>query len=402
MSGHLIVDIVLVVLLVSYVLSGLRQGFVVSVLSLVGFLGGGALGMWLLPLLIERWPTVDNSSLWRTVALIVGVFVLASIGQGIAVGIGARMRRRITFRPVRLLDSVLGGVATLVAVSVLIWFVAGAARGGAPAPLAKAIGGSRVLQAIDRVVPPQTTRLFAGFRSVLDREGFPRVFESLGTEPILPVAPPDGGAIDAGRVAAAAASIVKITGDAASCNRGQEGSGWVVAPQRVVTNAHVVAGVQSPQVRVHGTGRGYDARVVVFDPVRDLAVLAVPGLPVPPLRQGAALERGASAVVAGYPMDGPYRLDPARVRSVLLARGTDIYGAPGAERQIYSLYARVQPGNSGGPLLSAQGTVVGVVFAKSLDDPTTGYALTLAEARPVLAEAAGSSSQVSTGGCAAG
>ncbi len=397
-----VLDIVLAVVLVSYGVSGYRQGLVVSVMSLVGFLSGGALGMWLLPGLLRRWDSVDKNVAWRTVVLVFGVFVIASLGQAIAVGVGSRLRRGLRVKPARVIDSVLGALATVLAVSVLVWFMAGAVRGGAPAPLAKAIGGSRIVQAIDRFVPPQTARLFAGFRSVLDREGFPRVFEGVQAEPIVPVAPPDNRLAFGPGVGRAATSIVKITGVAESCNRGQEGSGWVVAPERVVTNAHVVAGTSSDHVRIQGTGRSYDASVVVFDPQRDLAVLSVPGLPAPALTQGPNLKRSDSAIVAGFPLDGPYRLDPARVRDTLTATGADIYGNPGAVREVYSLFARVEPGNSGGPLLSASGEVVGIVFAKSLDDDQTGYALTLDEARPVL-EAAGSAfSPVSTGGCAAG
>ena len=187
---------------------------------------------------------------------------------------------------------------------------------------------------------------------------------------------------------------------AESCSRGQEGSGWVVGPQRVVTNAHVVAGVTAEHVRVQGTGRSYDARVIVFDPKRDLAVLSVPGLQAPALRQGPGLKRADGAIVAGFPLDGPYRLDPARVRDLLRATGADIYGNPGVVREIYSLFGKVEPGNSGGPLLSPSGEVVGIVFAKSLDDDQTGYALTLAEARPVLEAASSSFAPVNTGGCA--
>ena len=397
-----LLDVILAVVLVGYGLVGHRQGFVVSVMSLVGFLGGGALGMWLLPALLQRWDSVDNNALWRTVVLLFWVFVLASAGQAIAVVLGSRLRRGMRVRPARLIDSVLGGLATVVAVSVLVWFMAGAVRGGAPAPLAKAIGGSRIIQAIDRFVPPQTVQLFAAFGSVLDREGFPRVFEGVQAEPIAPVAPPDNQLASRAGMARAGASIVKITGVAESCNRGQEGSGWVVTPERVVTNAHVVAGVGSAHVRIQGTGRSYDARVVVFDPRRDLAVLSVPGLPAPALTEGRDLKRSEGAVVAGFPLDGPYRLDPARVRDVLRATGADIYGNPGVVREIYSLFARVEPGNSGGPLLSSSGEVVGIVFAKSLDDDQTGYALTLTEARPVLEAASRSFSGVSTGGCAAG
>ena len=401
MTG-LALDVLLAILLVSYGFTGYRHGFVVSVMSLVGFLCGGALGMWLLPELLRRWHTVDENVLWRTTALVFGVFVFASLGQALAVGVGSRLRSGLRIERARAIDSILGALATVMAVSVLVWFMAGAVRGGASAPLAKAIGGSHIIQTIDRFVPSQTARLFAGFRSVLDNEGFPRVFEGFGTEPIVPVAPPDGQLASGRGVAGAAASIVKINGVAESCNRGQEGSGWVVSPERVVTNAHVVAGVSFEHVRIRGIGRSYDARVVFFDPQRDLAVLSVPGLPAPALPQGSDLRRSDGAAVAGFPLDGPYRVDSARVRDVLRAKGADIYGNPGVVREVYSLFARIEPGNSGGPLLTPRGEVVGIVFAKSLDDDRTGYALTLDEARPVLDAANGSLAPVSTGGCAAG
>ena len=397
-----ILDIILAVVLLSYAVTGYRQGFLVSVMSLVGFLAGGALGMWVLPILLQSWTAVEQSLVWRTALLVFGVFVLASLGQAVAVSLGSRVRSQVRARPVRAVDSGLGAVAVIVAVSVLIWFIAGAVRSGAPAPLARSIGQSRILGAIDSVVPPDTARLFAGFRGVLDREGFPRVFEGVGAEPIAPITPPDRSIASSPALASAARSVVKITGVAEACNRGQEGSGWVVAPERVVTNAHVVAGVQTPHVRPRGTGHSYDAKVVVFDPKRDLAVLEVPGLPSPALPLGPSLTRGGGAVVAGFPLDGPYRLDPARVREVLTARGADIYGDPGTVREVYSLYARVQPGNSGGPLFDTRGEVVGTVFAKSLDDDVTGYALTMDEARPVIRAAASASTPVGTGGCAAG
>jgi S1-C subfamily serine protease len=395
-------DVVLAFVLVGYAVIGYRHGFVVSVMSLVGFLAGGALGMWVLPVMLRHWDTVDNNVVSRTLVLICGVFLFAALGQGIAVSVGARLRSGLKDRPARWLDSALGAVATVVAVSVLVWFLAGAVRGGAQTPLAKAIGTSRIVSTIDRFVPPQTARLFAGFQSVLDREGFPRVFEGVRAEPIIPIAPPDRQLAFGPGVARAAGSIVKITGVASSCNREQEGSGWVVAPERVVTNAHVVAGTTTEHVRIQGAGRSYEARVVVFDPKRDLAVLSVPGLPAIASRQGADLERSQGAIVAGFPLNGPYRLDAARVRDVLTATGADIYGGPGAVREVYSLYAKIQPGNSGGPLLSPSGAVVGIVFARSLDDDMTGYALTLDEARPVLAAASGASSPVSTGDCVSG
>jgi S1-C subfamily serine protease len=394
-------DLMLALVLVSYAFVGYRHGLVVSVMSLIGFLAGGALGMWVVPEVLRHWGIIDANVVWRTLVLVVGVFAVAALGQAIAVAAGSRLRGGMKDQPLQVADSALGAVATVLAVSVLVWFLAGAVRGGSQTPLAKAIGTSRVISTIDRLVPAQTGRLFAGFQSVLSQEGFPRVFDGVRAEPIAPIAPPDNALRFGPGVVTAAGSIVKITGVAESCNREQEGSGWVVAPERVVTNAHVVAGTSSENVRIQGQGRSYDAHVVVFDPRRDLAVLSVPGLPAPASRQGPDLRRAGGAIVAGFPLNGPYRLDTARVRDVVTATGADIYGTPGVVRQVYSLYARVQPGNSGGPLLSPSGAVVGIVFARSLDDDKTGYALTLDEARPVL-NAANSSAQVSTGNCVAG
>ena len=400
--GLTLLDLLLLLLFVSYAISGYRQGLVVSVLSLAGFLGGGALGMWLVPMAIRQWTTLESTPLLRTGVLIAGVFLLASVGQAIAVAMGGRLRSRLRVRPVQAFDAALGAVVVAASVAVLVWFIAGALRGGAPAPLARAIGESRVLRTIDAVVPPETARLFAGFREVLDREGFPRVFEGLEAEPIAPVEAPDPAVVATPGVEAAGDSVIKVTGVAVACNRGQEGSGWVVSRGRVVTNAHVVAGMRTVTLRVQGTGPSYEGRVVLFDAQRDLAVIAAPELPAAPMEQGRELRRGEAGVVAGFPHDGPYRLDPARVREVVQARGSDIYGAPGTVREVYSLYARVRPGNSGGPLLSPRGDVVGVIFAKSLDDNQTGYALTLDEARPVLEQAASARTPVSTGPCVAG
>jgi S1-C subfamily serine protease len=401
-TGGVLLDVGLVVLLGSYAVSGFRQGLVVSVLSLVGFLGGGALGMAVLPGWFDGWAWASEHAFESRALLIGGVFFLAALGQGIAVHVARRMRRHLHASTVVTADAVLGAVASLVAVAVLVWFVAAGLRGTTSSVVARAIGESRVLAAVDALVPPRTGALFAGFRQVLDRGGFPRVFEGLASEPIIAVDPPSSAVLGGAGVVAATESLVKVTGIAAACHRGQEGSGWVVANGRVVTNAHVVAGIEDVTVRVKGTGPALRGSVVLFDPERDLAVLSVPSLEAPALTLGTDLGRGADAVVAGFPLDGPLRLDAARVRQVLDATGQDIYGHPGVTREIYSLLTRVEPGNSGGPLLSSSGQVVGVVFAKSLDDDQTGYALTLAEAAPVLQAAASARTRVSTGACSLG
>jgi S1-C subfamily serine protease len=396
------IDLVLSLVLVGYALSGYRRGAVVGIGSLAGFVGGGALAMWGLPRALERWSAVESGDLRRLVVLVLGVLVAALVGQAVGSALGARVRHGMTAGPARLLDNLLGAVASVLAVCVLVWLLAGAVRTGPSPALSRAVSQSRVVGALDEVLPPAGGRLFAGFRNLLDAEGFPRVFEGFGPERIRPIEPPDPRVRNSAGIRAAAQSVVKITGTAVECGRVQEGSGWVFERGVVVTNAHVVAGVIRPRVRAGGDGPAYQGRVVVFDPVRDLAVVDVPDLPAPALPRSSDLARGDGAVVAGFPLNGPYRLDAARVREVLDARGEDIYGRRPSVREIYSLYTRVRPGNSGGPLLTPDGEVVGVIFAKSLDADDTGYALTMDEARPVLRAARTADEPVDVGGCAAG
>lgn len=400
MSGTFL-DIVLAVILVSYAWSGFRQGFVVSVLSLAGFLGGGALAMLALPMLLDRWPALDDRDALRAVVVVAVVFVSAALGQALLITIGRQLRPRRSESAVGRLDAIGGMAAVLVATSVLVWFVAGALRPAAPPTVAGAMADSKVLSAIDTVVPQRTSRLFARFQQALDAEGFPKVFEGFGREPIVAVDAPDAASTRLPEVAAVAGSIVKIIGTSDRCDQGHEGSGWVVSRGKIVTNAHVVAGLEQIVVRARGVGRGHPATVVSFDPARDLAVLDVPGLDAAPLERGPDLTPGEEAVVAGFPLNGPYDLQPARVRRVIDARGSDIYGQQGTSREVYSLRALVRQGNSGGPLLDTQGRVVGIIFAKSLDDPETGYALTLDEADRVLRGAADADTPVPTGACLA-
>jgi S1-C subfamily serine protease len=393
-----VIDVVLLLIMLGYAISGFRQGLLIGVLSLGGFVGGAVLAMFVAPQLASR---LDPGS-ERSIVVLLAVIVTAWIGQFLGALLGGKLREAVPKGPVAIADHVVGALVGLFAVALVLWFVAGALRGGPSPLLSRTIASSRVIQTIDKLVPSQLNGVADTFRSAVGSTTFPRVFAGVGPERIRQVGPPDSSLLRASAVTKAKRSVVKITGDAASCGRGQEGSGTVVAPHRVVTNAHVVAGVTRPRVQVGGTGRRYPATVVAFDPRRDLAVLAVPQLPTKALRLGSDLNRSDSAVVAGYPNDGPYRTSAARVRSIIRASGEDIYGRPGAVREVYSLFVNVEPGNSGGPVLNADGEVVGVVFARSLDDKDTGYALTLDEARETIQAGVQSDSAVSTGGCASG
>ncbi|MDN5790667.1 MAG: MarP family serine protease, partial [Micrococcales bacterium] len=375
MTGGRLLDLVIVLLLAAYAVSGYRQGFVSSVFSLVGFFGGALVGIWLLPAGLRNWPAVADDARLRIVVVVAGVVLLGWVGQVLGSLVGTAIRRGMGWRTLRRADHVLGAVAVTVAAALIIGFLGASLRTIGNPSVARATADSRVLQAIDRIVPDQSAQLFASFRGFLSQQGFPQVFGGLQPEPITPVSPPDPGTAGSGAITAIRPSVVKVTTRSDSCQRDQEGSGWVLRPGQVVTNAHVIAG--SDAIRVESQGQRLAGEIVVLDPGRDLAVINVPGLAAPALRLGTPLSRGAPAAVAGFPLDGPYRVVPARVRSILDARGLDIYGTDRVVREIYSLNTTIRPGNSGGPLVDAEGRVVGVVFAKSLEHERTGYALTL-------------------------
>ena len=390
------VDLVVVVLLVAFAVAGLRQGFLVSIVSFLGFAAGGLLGLLIIPHLLGS----QTPGKTRALVALGGVLVLATAVQTLAAWLGGRLRQHLVWSPARRVDAAAGGVVGLVAVMVVAWLLGSVLlRADRTVPFASDARDSRVLAAVDRVMPGTPDQVFSAFANLLDTTGFPQVFSDLTQERSAPVAAPDSAV---GRLAAvrhAAASTVKVVGDASSCSRRIEGSGFVFAPERVMTNAHVLAGVTNPRVYVDGSGRGYPARVVEFDSQTDVAVLLVPGLPLAPLSFGGVAAQGTDAAAIGYPGDGPLVVSPARVRGTTRAVGQDIYGAGRVVRTIYALRAVVRPGNSGGPLVGTDGRVLGVVFAASRDDPDTGYALTAAQVSQVAADGRTATDPVPTGRC---
>lgn len=377
-------------------LAGWRRGFLVGVLALVGLVGGCIGGLLLVPVVVN---SMADGPL-RSVVAIGIVLGAAALGQALGSVLGGWLRRRLSWRPVRAVDSALGGFVGVLALAAGVWVLAASLR-GAPVPeVSAAVRSSAVIEVLDRAVPYAGQDLTSRLRGVLDDRGFPEVFRGI-SEPLLPVDAPDPAVASNPAIARAAGSVVRIDGNAPSCRRQIEGSGFVVGARRVMTNAHVVAGVAKPFVRIGGTGRAYPATVVHFDPARDVAVLAVPDLKASPLpfsRSDAV--RGDAAVVAGFPLGGPYELDPARIASRLTARGSDIYDARPVLRDVYAVSARIRPGNSGGPLLNSAGEVAGLIFAASVDTPDTGYALTLDEIQDAASTAASASASVPTGRCA--
>jgi S1-C subfamily serine protease len=387
-------DAILVALVVLSAITGYRQGFVVGVLSFVGLLGGAVVGAQLAPLFARNF----GGSGGPFVGVVV-VFAIASLGRFGAGALGAILRRRLKWQPARTVDSVGGAFVSALAVLLIGWFI-GSSLVQAPFPaIARQVNSSRVLTAVDHQVPTQVRTWFSEFRKVVAGGGFPQVFGALGAERIFPVPVPDSAVLLRPAIVQAAGSVVKVTGDARTCSKRIEGSGFVYADGRVMTNAHVVAGVRRPQVQIGGAGPLWPATVVVYDPRVDIAVLAVDGLHAPPLAFGPPLLSSADAVVAGFPEDGPYQTTPVRVRGSERARGPDIYQDAEVTREIYAVRGQVQPGNSGGPMLDGAGFVAGVVFGKAVNDDSTGYVLTAAQVAADAAAGRTAKASVSTRGC---
>ena len=392
MTGD-VLDLVLVAAAVLFAVSGYRQGFVVGLLAFLGFLGGGVVGAKLAPVLA----TGPLHSLPVGVVALGTVILLASLGQILATLVGGGLRRRLVWRPLRRVDNIAGAMISVVSLLLVAWLV-GQALASAPFPqVASQVRRSAVIDAVDQTIPVGGQRFFRSFRQLVGEHGFPEVFGGLAPTQVIDVDPPDTALANSQAVLVARPDVLKITGVASSCARRIEGTGFVFAPGRVMTNAHVVAGVSDPQVQV---GENLlKAQVVLYDPDRDIAVLYLPGLARTPLRFAGPAVSGAGAVVVGYPNDGAFRADPARVRGTQKARGPDIYQQRTVVREIYALRARVQPGNSGGPLLDSAGQVLGVVFAAAADDTQTGYALTAAEVAGDARAGTTATTPVSTQGC---
>lgn len=391
-----LLDLLLIVIACCFAISGYRQGFVVGVLSLVGFVGGLVLGLWLVPVVSSRFtPTLVVSTL-----SLCAVLVFAVLGQVTATTIGGKLRRELTWRPAQRVDQAGGAAVSVVSMLLVAWFLGLALVNSAIPVVSTQVRGSAVLSGMKQVMPAAAQSWFHTFAGTLDRTGFPQVFAPFTRETIMNVPAPDPTVVADAAVKQAEQSVVKVVGNAPSCGKQIEGSGFVFSTDHVMTNAHVVGGVTHPTVQIGGVGRIYKATVVLFDPQSDVAVLYVPGLDAPALQFDSAGATDDSAVVAGFPEDGPFTAVPARIRQEITAQGQDIYQQQSVTRDIFSIYAQVLQGNSGGPLLTTQGKVFGVVFAKSLDDSATGYALTAGQVANDVQQGKNAVASVGTEGCA--
>jgi S1-C subfamily serine protease len=386
-------DLFLLLLLLAYAVSGYWQGFITGAFATGGLLLGGLFGVWLAPVALGD----ANPSLMVSLGALFIVILAASLGQAVLQFAGARIRERITWQPARALDAVGGAVLSAFAVLVVAWALGVAISGSRIGAITPLVRGSAVLSHVDEVMPASADGALQAFNDVVGTSFFPRYLEPFAPERIVDVGPGPKRLLDDPDVARSESSVLKVRGTN-ECGRGVEGSGFLYAGNRLMTNAHVVAGIDDPEVIVDD--ESVPADVVYYNPDIDVAVLSFDSGDLPALR----LDRDAGApdgvAILGYPQDGPYHVEPARIRSEQRLRSPNIYGDGAVIREVFSLRGRILPGNSGGPIVSSAGDVVGVVFAASVTDHDTGYALTAGQVSAAAAAGLSSSSQVSTGGCA--
>jgi S1-C subfamily serine protease len=387
-----VLDLVLLVVLLLALAAGLSRGLLATLGGLVGLILGGLAAFWAVPAVNDWLP----SSEWRGPVSIAVAVMLPLFGASLGAGLGRNLRQGVDRTSLRPLERLLGGVANVVVAALALSFVGNAVVATGAPGVASAVSSSAVLRTIEDLTPPAVGRPLAQMRAMVLDDGLPRLNILLVPRqaPVVPAVDLDNPELEE-----AAQSVARISGIAYACGKSSTGSGFVVAPDRLVTNAHVVAGVDRPVVELPDSA-ALEGRVVYFDPVDDLAVIAVEGMTAEPLDMAPTLTTGDRAVVQGYPYGGPFTSTSAGVLGVNTARVPGAYGGRGANREIYSLAAVVRPGNSGGPVLTTDGRIAGVIFARADSEADIGYAMTNAELRPVAAQAAGLDTPVSSGRCA--
>lgn len=372
--------------------SGFRRGALLQVLAWGGVLAGLACGALLAPQVADLVGSAAAQAA-VTFATIVGAAILGSVVGQIAGRKLSSVAQRA--RPIRIVNTLGGALLAVVAVAIAVWFIAFNLVNG-PVPIVAAeVRGSALVRALDAALPDPPPVL-AEARGLLNRFGFPQVFSGLPPAPMGPVHAPTRAEAERA-FKEASASTLRVVGRA--CDRIQQGSAFVVAENTLLTNAHVVAGVDSPEVQ-GPTGLDLPATTVLFDPRLDVAVLHVEESPGPVLALDSSAEpRGTVGAVVGYPGGGQLTGVPAAVRATIHATGRDIYGRGSVDRTVYQLQTDIRPGNSGGPFVLPDGRVAGLVFAASTTDPEIGYALTAEEIEEDVQQSESLTAATSTGGC---
>ncbi|WP_225348654.1 MarP family serine protease [Micrococcus luteus] len=450
-------DVLLIVALAMLLVQGHRRGLWVVLGNLVGLVGGAAIAFYALPEVAE----FVTAPQWRWAALIATLVLLVAAGQYVGAAIGEAIRLRVNLPALRLVDRLLGSLAAGLAGALVLWLVAFSIAASGSTAVTREVNRSQVITALDTVMPDSLLAWAARSRSaVADLDVLPelelpapvpesedgvRAAPAPAATPGLPSAasspsdtatsapsdsatpeePDDAAAASSSTPAApsaattapassastaapstpaassASAAVVRLTGTAAQCSQVQSGSGVAVAPDRVLTNAHVVLGVDAPTVTDRARGV-HEARIVHLDTAHDLAVLAVDDANLPVMPVGAELTGGASASVLGYPDGGPFASTPATVQAVGEVPLGDVLTGAASMVDVYTLAADIRHGYSGGPVVDAAGNLAGLVFARAPGSDAVGYALTADTIAPVVAAAPGMTATVPSGDCVPG
>jgi len=386
-------DVILIALLAGSLYSGYRRGAVLQVIGIVGLIAGVLVGVALAP----RVTQLASSPASGFALVLATVLVAGAIGNILGRIAGSQLRRRTHGTPLRMVDALGGSAVSAVALVLTVWLLAlNLAEGPFPA-VSRGLRRSEIVQTLDAALPPPPS-LEGEARRLLSLLGYPDVFVGLPEEPSAPVDPPDAEQLKTA-IGAARHSTVEVLGG--GCNSGfvNQGSGFVVHDDLVVTNAHVVAGTSEQSVQF--AGMRTEAIVVAFDPDLDVAVLRARDLALPavPLMRDEA-ERGDAGAVLGYPGGRSLTAGSAAVRAVIEPVGRNIYGDGQVERRIYEVQATIRRGNSGGPFVLADGRVAGLVFASAVADENVGYAIVTSEFLPMIENPDALIASVDTGVCA--
>jgi S1-C subfamily serine protease len=387
-------DIVTIVLVVLAVLLGFRSGALPQVGGLLGAVGGGAIAVLSLPLLVD--PLGELPAGIRPFVVLGGLLAAVGIGESIGSSIGGMFARALGNGVLGTVDRVAGSLTGAAQALLIVWLAGGLLAIGPVPRLTEAAQTSVAIRTLNEALPPPV-EIAAELGTLLDDSGLPEVFVGFEPLPLPAVEPPTD---DTARAIAKLAEASTVRVSAATCGFESSGSGVVVADAYVATNAHVVAGARSDRVKVTGVGGQVDARVVLFDPELDVAVLYTPDLAGVPLRFAASEPaRGAIGAAIGYPGGGSLTVVPAAVTGAYPATGYDIYDKSTVRREILELRAQIDRGDSGGPFVLRDGTIGGLIFAEARTDPDVGYALSPTAVAIRIAPAMGRTDGVDTGEC---
>ncbi len=395
MTGSQWLDLAIITVALIAAISGWRSGALGSLMSFIGVVLGAIAGVMLAPHVVSH----IDSQRGKLFAALLLILALVVIGEVAGVVLGRAVRGSIRSGPVRTIDSLTGVGLQLLVVLIAAWLLGSPLTTSNQTSLAASARDSKVITEVDKFAPDWLRAVPKRMSALLSTSGLPEVLEPLRT-PAPDVDAPDASLADSLVVAKSRPSVVKIRGVATTCQKVLEGTGFVIAPNRVMSNAHVVAG--SDSVTVEAEGKTYDATVVSYDPDADISILDVPTLPQQPLvfaEQPA--KTGTDAVVLGFPGGGDFVATPARVREIIELSGPDIYKSKTVNREVYTIRGVVRQGNSGGPMINRAGQVIGVVFGAGVDDDDTGFVMTTNEVSRQLARI-GNTAKVPTGECVTG